>query len=264
MGRDLAGQVVIVTGASSGIGRETALLFARGKARLALAARRKERLETLENEIHGLGSEAVSLPTDVARQDDVEAMVHRALERFGRVDVLVNNAGSGLFASVEETSPEDMEAILRVNFLGAFYGIRAALPIMQRQGSGHIINIASIIGKRGVPLYGAYCASKFALVGLSESLRLELHQSSIAVSVICPVGTATEFFDTAKDPRGRKLGPKPPIQTPTHVARAIIRCTTSPRPEVIVYPPARLLVVLNALSPRLGDWIMRRMASEDG
>lgn len=123
------------------------------------------------------------------------------------------------------------------------------------------MNVSSLIGKRGVSLYGAYCASKFALIGLSEALRLELKHTGIAVSVICPVGTATEFFDAAKNPAGRKLGPKPPIQTPTHVARAIIRCAKSPRPEVIVYPPARLLVLLNALSPRLGDWVIGTMAS---
>lgn len=263
MGRDLAGQVVIVTGASSGIGRETALHFAREKARLVLAARRQQRLEVLEEEVQGLGAEVLSLPTDVAQPDRVQTMVQQTRDRFGRVDILVNNAGSGLVALVEETTPEDMDTILRVNFLGAFYGIRAVLPIMQRQGRGHIINISSIVGKRGVPLYGAYCASKFALLGLSESLRLELKDSGIAVSVICPVGTATEFFDAAKNPRGRKVGPKPPIQTPAHVARAVIRCARSPRPEVMVYPPARLLVVLNALSPRLGDSVMRSMASTE-
>ena len=193
MGRDLSGRVVIVTGASSGIGRETALSFAREKARVVLAARRKERLQSLEREIQALGTEAVSVPTDVAHREQVEAMVRQAVERFGRVDILVNNAGSGLFALVEETTPEDMEAILRVNFLGTFYGIRAVLPLMRRQGSGHIMNVSSIIGKRGAPVFGAYCASKFAMVGLSESLRVELRGSGIGVSVICPVGTATEF-----------------------------------------------------------------------
>lgn len=262
MGKDLGGQVVIITGASSGIGRETALHFAREKARVVLAARRQERLQDLEREIRGLGAEVLSIPTDVAQRDQVEAMVQQALQRLGRVDVLVNNAGTGLIALVEETTPEDMEAILKVNFLGAFYGIHAVLPVMQKQASGHIINVSSIIGKRGVPLYGAYCASKFAMLGLSESLRMELKNTSIEISVICPVGTATEFHDAAKDPRGRKLGPKPPVQTPAHVARAIIRCAKSPRPEMIVYPPARLLVVLSALSPRLGDWVWSMASSK--
>jgi short-subunit dehydrogenase len=261
MGTGLAGQVVIVTGASSGIGRETALHFAREGARLVLAARRQQRLQGLENEIRALGTEVLSLPTDVAQQDQVEAMVERALERFGRVDILVNNAGVGLVALVEETTAEDMEMVLRVNFLGAFYGIRAVLPVMRRQGSGHIINISSFVGKRGLPLSGAYCASKFALVGLSESLRLELRGSGIKASVICPVGTATEFFAAAKDPGGRKPSPKPPVQTPSHVARAIVRCARSPRPEVILYPPARILVVLNALSPTLADWVIDTVIS---
>lgn len=262
MGKYLGGHVVIITGASSGIGRETALHFAREKARVVLVARRQERLQDLEREIHGLGAEVLSIPTDVAQRDQVEAMVQQTLQRLGRVDVLVNNAGTGLIALVEETTPEDMEAILKVNFLGAFYGIHAVLPVMQKQASGHIINVSSIIGKRGVPLYGAYCASKFALLGLSESLRMELKNTRIEISVICPVGTATEFHDAAKDPRGRKLGPKPPVQTPAHVARAIIRCAKSPRPEMIVYPPARLLVVLSALSPRLGDWVWSMVSSK--
>lgn len=261
MGTGLAEQVVIVTGASSGIGRETALHFAREGARLVLAARRQQRLQGLENEIRALGTEVLSLPTDVAQQDQVEAMVEGALQRFGRVDILVNNAGVGLVALVEETTAEDMEMILRVNFLGAFYGIRAVLPVMRRQGSGHIINISSFVGKRGLPLSGAYCASKFALIGLSESLRVELKGSGIKASVICPVGTATEFFATAKDPGGRKPSPKPPVQTPSHVARAIVRCARSPRPEVILYPPARLLVVLNALSPTLADWVIGMVIS---
>lgn len=261
MGKNLSAQVVIVTGASSGIGRETALHFAREKASVALAARREQQLQALEKEIQDLGAQVLSLPTDVADRDQVATMVRRVLERFGRVDILVNNAGSGLFALVEETAPEDMQMIFQVNFFGAFYGIRAVLPIFRRQGSGHIINVASIVGKRGVPLSGAYCASKFAMVGLSESLRLELHGSGIAVSVICPVGTATEFFDAAKDPHGRRQGPKPPVQSAATVAKAIIRCAKSPRPEVIVFPPARLLVLLNALSPRLGDLVIRTMAS---
>lgn len=112
MRKDISGQVVIVTGASSGIGRETALHFAREKARVALAARREQQLQALEKEIQELGAEVLSLATDVAQRDQVEAMVQRVLERFGRVDILVNNAGSGLFALVEETTPEDMEAIL--------------------------------------------------------------------------------------------------------------------------------------------------------
>ncbi|MEE8243198.1 MAG: SDR family NAD(P)-dependent oxidoreductase [candidate division NC10 bacterium] len=112
MRKDISGQVVIVTGASSGIGRETALHFAREKARVALAARREQQLQALEKEIQELGADVLSLATDVAQRDQVEAMVQRVLERFGRVDILVNNAGSGLFALVEETTPEDMEAIL--------------------------------------------------------------------------------------------------------------------------------------------------------
>lgn len=258
MGRELSGRVVVVTGASSGIGRETALAFARERARVVLAARRQERLQSLEQEIRTLGAEAMAVPTDVGHREQVEAMVERAAARFGRVDILVNNAGSGLFALVEETTPEDMEAILRVNFLGAFYGIRAVLPMMHRQGSGHIMNVSSIVGKRGAPMLGAYCASKFAMVGLSESLRVELKGSGIEVSTICPVGTATEFFEATKNPHGRTFGPKPPIQAPAHVASAIVRCAKSPRPEVIVFPPARLLVVFNALSPRVGDWFMGR------
>ena len=162
MGKNLSNSVAIITGASSGIGRETAILLAQKGVKVTLAARREKRLEEVAGIINRLESEALVIPTDVSSQTQVERMIEKTLERFGRIDILVNNAGFGQLASIEETSPDDMREIMDVNFMGTFYATKATLPQMRKQRSGHIINISSVAGKRGFPFLGAYCATKFA------------------------------------------------------------------------------------------------------
>ena len=172
--------VAIVTGASSGIGMETALALARRGYAVALAARRKDRLEEVARECaQAAGTEGgpslddyPAVPTDVADQRQVEDLVAQTMKKFARVDVLVNNAGFGLFDRVHETSDADMRRIFDVNFFGVFYGCRAVAPVMIAQQRGHIFNIASIIGKRGSPFHGAYSASKFAVIGLTDAMRV--------------------------------------------------------------------------------------------
>ena len=258
MGRDLRGRVAVITGASAGIGKATAEAFARAGSRVVLGARRHDRLERVAEGIRATGGEALALVTDVAEASQVEALVGRAVASYGRLDLLVANAGIGYFARVEETPLEVVERLWQVNVLGTLYAIRAALPVMRRQGEGHVIVVSSVSGKRGSPGSGLYAATKFAQVGLCEALRVELAGSGIAVSVICPVGTSTEFFEAAAARGGLRVEPMGPVQTAETVAVAILRCAKRPRPEVLVFPPARLLVILNAIAPRLADSLLLR------
>jgi short-subunit dehydrogenase len=259
MPKKLEHSVAIITGASSGIGRETANLLARKGVKLVLAARREDKLKEVAKEINSLGSEALIIPTDVSDQTQVEHMVQRALEKFGRVDILVNNAGFGQFASIEETSSEDMLEIMGVNLMGTFYTTKAVLPQMKKQGSGHIINVSSVAGKRGFPFLGAYCATKFAMNAISEALRIELTGTGICVSLVYPVTTRTEFFDVLKNRTGRRFEPPKIFSQSAHqVARAIVECAENPKPEVLPFPLARLLIVINAIAPGVLDFILKR------
>ena len=167
----LNGAVVIITGASAGIGRETALEFARRGARLVLAARRADRLESAAAECRALGAEAVSVPADVAQREDLERIVQTAIDRFGRIDVLVNNAGFGFSGTIEETTDADMRELMDVNFMGAFMATKLVLPYMRKQRCGHIVNVSSVVGKIAFPFHGAYSATKFAVSGMTEALR---------------------------------------------------------------------------------------------
>jgi dehydrogenase/reductase SDR family protein 7B len=173
--RKLSGTTAVITGATSGIGREAAREFAKTGAKVVLAGRRKERLLELASEIEASGGQALSVQTDVAEQAQVEALIEKCVERFGRVDVLVNNAGVAMASQFEAMSLEDFRRLMDVNFWGAVYACRAAVPQMRKQrGGGVILNVSSIFGKRGMPFETAYCASKFALAGFSEALRAEL------------------------------------------------------------------------------------------
>ena len=258
MARQLRGAAVLITGASAGIGRAAALAFAKEGARLLLAARRRERLEEVAALARALGGEALVAETDVADRQQVESAVHSAIAAFGRLDILINNAGIGYFGLLEETPVEEVEALWAVNVMGTVYAIQAAIPQMRKQGRGHIINIASVAGKRGNPGNSIYCATKFAMVGMSEALRAELHGSGIEVSVICPIGTITEFREASAARSKRDHPIIGPMQTAEKVATIIVRCAKRPRAEVIVFPPAKLLVLINALLPRLADRILLR------
>jgi short-subunit dehydrogenase len=262
MAVSLRDRVVIVTGASAGIGQETARAFARAGARVALAARRADRLEALANQINESGGEALAVPTDVSDPARVEALVARTLKRWGRLDIFVNNAGFGHVCRFEELTEDEIHRLVEVNLLGTLYGIQAALPIMRRQKSGHLITVSSIVGKRGTPRNAVYVATKFAQVGLTESLRVELAGSGIQASVICPVGTDTEFVEAmiVKNPAFRRYVRHGPIQSAARVAELIVRCAKHPRPEVYPYLPSRLLVVMNALAPRLVDRLLARFS----
>jgi short-subunit dehydrogenase len=252
-------KVIVITGASAGIGRATALELASPGVALVLVARRQQRLEVLEKGVRELGGEAMSIQADLSVRPSAQRIIDLAFERYGRLDVLINNAGVGYFGTVESTTPEDVEKILALNLLAPLSSIQRALPIMKAQGRGHIINVSSIVGKRGLPLSGIYAATKFALGGISESLRVELRGTGIDVSIVYPVGTRTEFFDVVH--RGDAEGeftPKGRMQSAEEVARAIARCIHHPRVEVYPYRMARFMVWFNALFPAVVDRVLVR------
>lgn len=259
----------IITGASSGIGMETAYaLAARGYA-LALAARREDRLREvaagceaiLQRQGHSAqqaASKVRVIPTDVGQSDQVQALVRRTHEEFGRIDVMVNNAGYGLFARVDETSESDMRRIFDVNYFGVFHGCREVAPIMKAQGGGHIFNVSSVVGRRGTPFHGAYCATKFAIVGLSDSLRVELRPHRVHVTTVLPALTATEFFTSSRRARdaGRSFSQFKSLTPASVVGRKIAATVGKGRPEIVFTLGGKLLVQISVLSPRLTDWMM--------
>ncbi|MHC4983794.1 MAG: SDR family NAD(P)-dependent oxidoreductase [Planctomycetota bacterium] len=256
-------RVAIVTGASSGIGEATAVAFAREGYAVALAARRQEKLTQVAGRCEAAspaGGPFPVTPTDVSRPEQVEALVSRTVERFGRVDVLVNGAGFGVSARVHETTEEQMREIFEVNFFGVFYGCKAVAPVMMRQRSGHIFNISSVIGKRGCPLNGAYSATKFAVCGLTEAMRVEMMPYNVRLTTVCPGLTDTDFFSHVRGgtslhrtsyARLRGLMPAEKI------ARKIVKSVGRNKPELIFSAGGRLLVFINARWPRLADRLMK-------
>jgi short-subunit dehydrogenase len=252
-------KVVIITGASSGIGLSTARQLAANGARLLLAARRESRLQEICQEIQQAGGEAIYTVTDVSQETAVEQMVATCLTHYGRVDVLINNAGYGYALPLANTPSADFHNIMATNLYGSFYAARAVIPAMQRQGNGHIIMVSSVAGKRVFrPEGGIYNVTKFAMQGLTEALRMELATTPIKVSAICPVVTLTEFFDQVAAQTGKKVVLQGPQQTADQVATAIVRLIRRPQAEVIMLPMTKLLLAINVFSPALADWLVTR------
>jgi NADP-dependent 3-hydroxy acid dehydrogenase YdfG len=240
-----------VTGASSGIGRETALALARQGARVALAARNTDKLQAVAQEIRTLNREALIVPTDVTQQDQAEHLVTRVLEQWDRVDILVSNAGEYIRCPVRELSISEIERSLAVNLYGGLYLTLAVLPAMLAQQSGHILFVTSMDGKKGVPPDAPYVTAKFALTGFAEVLRQELRGSGVYVTNVLPGRVDTPMIATLRVPWiSRKL----PAQA---IARAILRAIQRRPVEVITPFSARALVYLNTLSPAMGDWVVR-------
>jgi short-subunit dehydrogenase len=257
MVRAIANKVILITGASSGIGRETALALAPERPRLVLVARRADRLEQLRHEAESLGAAALCLTLDLAKAESIEVMIRRTCNAFERIDVLINNAAFGFYGPVEHTPRAVVEEIFAVNFEAALYAIQQVIPIMRAQGSGHIINISSVAGKRGLPLSGIYSATKFALDGLTQALRLELKHCGIDVTLVNPAATETEFFHHARS--GDVSGPLKPmgrVLPASAVAKDIVNAIRQPKVEVYPYRISRVMAWANALAPSLLDKLM--------
>ncbi|MBS3784488.1 MAG: SDR family NAD(P)-dependent oxidoreductase [Anaerolineae bacterium] len=248
--------VAIVTGASSGIGWATALALAENGAHVALAARTESALEELADEIRLLEREALVVPTDVTDREQVDHLVEETLARWGRVDVLVANAGAYVRSPVRELTVGEVQRSMAVNFYGALYAVLAVQPHMLARSRGHIVLMSSLDGKKGLPRDAPYVAAKFALAGYGEVLRQELHGSGVRVTTVFPGRVDTPLIDRLDVP---SVSAKIPARA---VARAIVDTVRRPRPEVIIPIQGRALHLVNVISPRLGDWIVRQLHLE--
>jgi len=251
-------RVVAITGASAGIGRAIAMRLARDGASLAICARRADRLDTVAKEITQAGGTSLPFVADVVQDGEMRAFVDRAVSRWGQLDVMICNAGYGVYGTIDQVTPEKMKAMMEVNYLGTFNAARAALPIFRRQTRGHIVVISSIVGQRGVPYVGGYAATKFAQVGLAESLRAELVGSGIHVTVVYPISTATEFHEVMVRESGFATRAAGPRQSADRVAEAVARAIERPVPELYPFRWSKGLAVINAIAPGLADRIVKR------
>jgi short-subunit dehydrogenase len=259
---EIRGKRVLITGASSGIGKALAFALAKKGAVLALAARRADRLEHVAADISAALPhlpKPLVFPCDVTIKENVIRLFETSIEQIGGIDVLVNNAGIGVYGDAAKTSISDFRTILDVNFFGAVHCILEVLPHMTRRGEGHIVNIASVAAKHGVPYLGAYGAGKAALAALSQSLRAELAGSGISVVVVYPGYTQTEFFFKEKHVGGGRR-PTGPYEHPDKVANAILRGIESNRQEIILSVEGRVLSAIQGIIPGIVDKAMERIA----
>jgi NAD(P)-dependent dehydrogenase (short-subunit alcohol dehydrogenase family) len=254
-------QVVAVVGASSGIGRETALRFAKKGAKVVLAARSEAGLRSLEHEIRGLGSQATSVVADVSEFEQVETVARVAVEEYGRLDTWVHLAAVGLFAPFDQTRPEEFRRVVDVDLMGQVYGAMAALPRIKGEGRGALVHVSSVVGKRSVPLQSAYCASKHGVDGFLESLRVELmHEGwdNIGVTNVMPAAINTPFFTKARTKLGVKPKGFPPVYQPGVVAEAILHSAEKAPREMVAGGAGKGMLLGQRLSPRLMDAVMVR------
>jgi len=250
--RDLANCVVVITGASSGIGRAAAHRFARERSRLVLAARAHEPLDRVVEECERHGIRAIAVPADVRDEDAVERLAQGAVDEFGRLDVWVNGAGVMAYGRFEQVPSEVFRAVIETNLMGQVHGARAALPRFRERRTGVLINMSSVWGRVSAPHVSAYVTSKFAVRAFSECLRQELRDvPDVDVATMLPQAVDTPIFDRAANYAGRAARPIPPVLAPETVADGIIACARSPKREVTYSRAGRLIELAHATTPSL-------------
>jgi NAD(P)-dependent dehydrogenase (short-subunit alcohol dehydrogenase family) len=250
--RALEEAVVVITGASSGIGRAAALRFARRGSSLALCARSPAPLEQVARECEAAGAAVLFEPLDVAREDEVEAFAQATLQRFGRIDVWVNNAGVIAYGEFTEIPSEVFRKVIETNLMGQVHGARAALPRFRAQRSGVLINMSSVWGRVSTPEVAPYVVSKSAVHAFSDCLRSELAaEPGIQITTMAPQAVDTPIFDHAGNYSGRRIRPVPPVLDAEEIATGIEACAESPKREVNYGKAGRLLEILHAFAPGL-------------
>jgi NAD(P)-dependent dehydrogenase (short-subunit alcohol dehydrogenase family) len=258
MPRALSQQVVVITGASSGLGRETALQLAQHGATMMVAARNGEALDSLCTEVDRLGGTATAVVTDVSEWSQVEALAGRAVDAHGRIDTWINCAAVSLYGTVSEVEVGEIDRVIDVILRGQIYGMKAALAVMQPAGTGTIINVVSALAVRSVPLQSAYCAAKAGIRGFAQSLRMELEHEQIPVYVctVLPSSINTPLFEHARSRIGVKPKPVPPIYEPSVVAGAILAVAQRPQDEVVVGGGGKMITLVERFAPRLADQLL--------
>ena len=258
--KPLSEQIIVVTGASSGLGRALARLAGRRGAKVVVTARNVEALDACVREIEAVGSEALAVPADCAVQDEVAQVVEQAVDRFGRIDTYVANAIVTVYAETYRYEPDELRRIMDVNFFGQVYGYWAVLPHL-RESQGTFVSIQSALAYRGIPLQGGYCASKAALRNFFESARVELLKAGwgVDISVVHPAAINTPQFDRDRQKIGKQPQPVPPIYQPEPFADAVLHCCEHPIRELPVGWGAQKLMWGQKLSPRAGDLMLLRM-----
>ena len=246
---DFKNKVVLITGASSGIGKETAIEFAKKGSNIILVARREDKLEQVATQLKKFPISTLVCQCDVSKKDQVKEMSKKVLDKFGHVDVLVNNAGFAIYGSVSDLSIDDIESQMETNYFGMVYCIKNFLPLMLTRKSGHIVNVASVAASFGLPGIASYCASKFAMLGFSEGLKHELKNTGVGITVVSPIMVRTNFFDHDSFAKMPKYSPTS-LSSKT-VAKTILKAANSSRLEIIVPSVVRGAVWMKNTFPYL-------------
>lgn len=253
---------VLITGASSGIGKAIAFEFASKGAKLIIASRRFNALRKVADELEDAFPEIqapLAMPCDITDRESVKKVIQSCVDHFGGIDILINNAGIGVYGNTDKTSVEDFRSIMEVNFFGSVHCILEVLPIMKRKGEGQIVNIVSVAAKHGVPYLGAYSASKAALATLSQSLSAEHAKSGISILIVYPGYTQTDFFEREKKVGGAHRPPGP-YASPQKVAKAIVKAVENKKRDLVLSFKGKALALVQNLMPWLVDRAMERIA----
>jgi len=255
---DFKNKVVLITGASSGIGKQTAIEFAKLGSSIILVARRKNKLEQVENELKQFNVNTLVCACDVSKKDQVEELSRIVLQKFDSIDILVNNAGFAIYGSVSDLSIDEIESQMETNYFGMIYCVKNFLPLMLKKKSGHIVNVASVGASFSVPGVSSYCATKFAMLGFSEGLKHELYGTGVGLTVVSPIMVRTPLFEHPSFTNFSKFSTGVSLSSET-VAKTIIKASNSSRLEIVVPSVARAIIWFKQTFPFLINPIVGRI-----